>query len=39
MIVVIILNHDNARAAVSRPIIDAVLEWVAKTRFAPQTGP
>ena len=38
-IVVVILNHDNARAAVSRPIIDAVLEWVSRTRFAPQTGP
>jgi len=33
-IVVVILNHDNVRAAVSRPIIDAVLEWVARTRFA-----
>lgn len=39
MIVVIILNHDNARAAVSRPIIDAVLQWVAKTRFLAQAGP
>ena len=38
-IVVVILNHDNARAGVSRPIIDAVLEWVSRTRFAPQTGP
>jgi len=39
MIVVVILNHDNARAAVSRPIIDAVLQWVSKTRFAPQASP
>jgi D-alanyl-D-alanine carboxypeptidase/D-alanyl-D-alanine-endopeptidase (penicillin-binding protein 4) len=34
MIVVIILNHDNARSAVGRPLIDAVLEWVSVTRFA-----
>jgi D-alanyl-D-alanine carboxypeptidase len=34
VIVVVILNHDNARAAVSRPLIDAVLEWVSVTRFA-----
>ena len=39
MIVVVILNHDNARAAVSRPIIDAVLQWVSKTRFAPPENP
>ena len=39
MIVVVILNHDNARAAVSRPIIDAVLQWVSKTRFAPPANP
>jgi D-alanyl-D-alanine carboxypeptidase/D-alanyl-D-alanine-endopeptidase (penicillin-binding protein 4) len=39
MIVVVILNHDNARAAVSRPIIDAVLQWVSKTRFSPPASP
>ena len=39
MIVVVILNHDNARAAVSRPIIDAVLQWVSKTRFASPASP
>lgn len=39
MIVVVILNHDNARAAVSRPIIDTVLEWVSRTRFPPQSIP
>ena len=38
MIVVVILNHENARAPVSRPIIDAVLQWVSKTRFPAQTG-
>jgi len=39
MIVVVILNHDSARAAVSRPIIDTVLEWVARTRFAGPAAP
>lgn len=39
MIVVIILNHDNARAPVSRPIIDAVLEGVSKTRWAESARP
>ena len=39
MIVVVILNHDNARAAVSRPIIDAVLQWVSKTRLSPPASP
>jgi len=39
MIVAVILNHDNARAAVGRPVIDAVLEWVSSTRFAPPAGP
>ena len=39
MIVVVILNHDNARATVSRPIIDTVLEWVARTRFAGPVTP
>ena len=39
MIVVVILNHDNARATVSRPIIDTVLAWVARTRFAGPVTP
>lgn len=38
IIVVIILNHDNARAAVGRPVIDAVLRWVSGTRFAQDGG-
>ncbi|MFY8083463.1 MAG: D-alanyl-D-alanine carboxypeptidase/D-alanyl-D-alanine endopeptidase [Rubrivivax sp.] len=39
MIVVVIVNHDNARAAVSRSIIDTVLQWVSTTRFGPRAGP
>lgn len=39
VIVVVILNHDNARAAVSRPLIDAVLEGVSKTRWSEPARP
>ncbi len=29
-VVVAILNHDNAKSAVGKPIVDAVLEWVTR---------
>ena len=32
-IVVVLLNHDNARSRVARPIADAFVDWVSRTRF------
>ena len=30
-VVVVMLNHDNAKSAVGKPIVDAMLEWVTRT--------
>jgi D-alanyl-D-alanine carboxypeptidase/D-alanyl-D-alanine-endopeptidase (penicillin-binding protein 4) len=29
-VVVAMLNHDDAKSAVGKPIVDAVLEWVTR---------
>jgi serine-type D-Ala-D-Ala carboxypeptidase/endopeptidase (penicillin-binding protein 4) len=34
LIVVAMINHDNASHAVARPIIDALVEWVASTQIS-----